>query len=186
MVYILLGKGFEEAEALVTADVLRRANLPVSLVGVGGEYVAGSHNITVRADIRVEDAALSAGDTVVLPGGMGGVASMEGSEAAMALIRLAAQEDGSLRLAAICAAPTLLARAGLLESGVHAVCYPGMEGELSAAGAVPEMDRSTVVDGNLITGRGPGAAFDFGLKLVEVLAGSDAARAVAAGLVYRV
>ena len=88
------------------------------------------------------------------------------------------------RVAAICAAPTLLARAGLLESGVHAVCYPGMEGELSAAGAVPQMDRSTVVDGNLVTGRGPGSAFDFGLTLVEVLAGADAARTVAAGLVY--
>ena len=76
MVYILLGEGFEEAEALVTADVLRRANLPVSLTGIGGEYVAGSHNITVRADIAVEDVALSEGDTVVLPGGMGGVASI--------------------------------------------------------------------------------------------------------------
>ena len=186
MIYILLGKGFEEAEALVTADVLRRANLPVSLAGIGGEYVTGSHNIGVRADIAVEDVALSNGDTVVLPGGMGGVASIEGSEAAMALIRRAAHEDGCLRLAAICAAPTLLARAGLLRPGVHAVCYPGMEGELSAAGAVPQMDRSTVVDGNLITGRGPGAAFDFGLKLVEVLAGADAARTVAAGLVYGV
>ena len=185
MVYILLGKGFEEAEALVTADVLRRAKLPVSLVGAGGEYVTGSHNITVRADIGAEDVVLSGGDALVLPGGMGGVASMEKSEAAMALIREAAGESG-IWLAAICAAPTLLARAGLLESGVHAVCYPGMEGELSAAGAVPEMDRSTVVDGNLITGRGPGAAFDFGLKLVETLAGADAARAVAAGLIYRV
>ena len=184
MVYILLGKGFEEAEALVTADVLRRADLPVSLTGIGGEYVTGSHGITVRADIKVEDVALADWDTVVLPGGMGGVASIEGSEAAMDLIRLATREDGSHWLAAICAAPTLLARAGLLEPGVHAVCYPGMEGALSAAGAVPQMDRSTVVDGNLITGRGPGSAFDFGLTLVEALAGADAARAVAAGLVY--
>ena len=183
MIYILLGTGFEEAEALVTADVLRRANLPVSLTGIGGEYVTGSHGITVRADVKVEDVALSHGDTVVLPGGMGGVASMEGSEAAMALARGAAEK---YRIAAICAAPTLLARAGLLKKGVCCVCYPGMEGELSAAGAVPQMDRPTVVDGNLITGRGPGAAFDFGLKLVEVLAGADAAQAVAAGLVYGV
>ena len=181
MIYILLGAGFEEAEALVTADVLRRADLPVSLTGIGGEYVTGSHGITVRADVKVEDVALSNGDTVVLPGGMGGVTSMESSEAAMALIREAAEK---YRVAAICAAPTLLARAGLLRSGVHAVCYPGMEGELSAAGAVPQPDRSTVVDGNLITGRGPGSAFDFGLTLVEALAGADAARTVAAGLVY--
>ena len=184
MIYILLGAGFEEAEALVTADVLRRANLPVSLAGIGGEYVTGSHGITVRADVRVEDVALAEWDAVVLPGGMGGVASIEGSEAAMDLIRLATREDGSHWLAAICAAPTLLARAGLLWPRVHAVCYPGMEGELTAVGAIPEMDQTTVEDGNLITGRGPGAAFDFGLKLVEVLAGADAARTVAAGLVY--
>ena len=181
MVYILLGTGFEEAEALVTADVLRRAGLPVSLAGIGGESVTGSHGITVRADLAAEDVALSEGDVVVLPGGMGGVASMEGSKAAMALVREAAEK---YRVAAICAAPTLLARAGLLKKGVRCVCYPGMEGELSAAGAVPRMDRSTVVDGDLITGRGPGSAFDFGLTLVEVLAGADAARAVAAGLVY--
>ena len=97
---------------------------------------------------------------------------------------MAAREDDCLRLAAICAAPTLLARAGLLKKGAHCVCYPGMEGELSAAGAIPRMDCATVVDGSLITGRGPGAAFDFGLKRAEVRAGADAARAVAAGLVY--
>ena len=181
MIYILLGAGFEEAEALVTADVLRRANLPVSLTGIGGEYVAGSHSITVRADIAAEDVTLSEGDMVVLPGGMGGVASIENSKAAMALAREAAEK---YRIAAICAAPTLLARAGLLRKGARCVCYPGMEGELSAAGAVPQMDRATVVDGNLITGRGPGAAFDFGLTLVEALAGADAARTGAAGLVY--
>ena len=107
---------------------------------------------------------------------------MEGSGAAMALVREAAEK---YRVAAICAAPTLLARAGLLKKGVRCVCYPGMEEELSAAGAVPQPERSTVVDGNLITGRGPGSAFDFGLTLVEALAGADAARAVAAGLVYR-
>ena len=180
MIYILLGTGFEEAEALVTADVLRRAGLPVSLAGIGGEYVAGSHGITVRADVAVEDVALSEGDVVVLPGGMGGVASIEGSRAAMALAREAAE---NYRIAAICAAPTLLARAGLLRPGVHAVCYPGMEGELSAVGAVLQPDRPAVVDGNLITGRAAGSAFDFGLTLVETLAGADAARTVAAGLV---
>ena len=182
MVYILLGEGFEEAEALVTADVLRRANLPVALVSVSGHpTVTGSHGITVTADRSIAVTVLEDGDMLVLPGGLGGVTSMEKSGAAMDLIREAA---GHHRLAAICAAPTLLARAGLLKQGAHCVCYPGLEGELSAAGAVPEMDRSTVVDGNLITGRGPGAAFDFALRLVEVLAGADAAKAVAAGLVY--
>ena len=183
MVYILLGEGFEEAEALVTADVLRRAELPVCLAGIGGGMVTGSHNIVVKSDKAVEGITLSAGDMVVLPGGMGGVASIENSQTAMALARQA-REDPALWLAAICAAPTLLARAGLLGSGVHAVCYPGMEDELSAAGAVPQMDRPVVAEGSLITGRGPGAAFDFGLALVEALAGAETAEQIRAGLHY--
>ena len=184
MVYILLGAGFEESEALVTADVLRRADLPVTLTGIGGTAVTGSHNITVLADRPVEDVSLKAGDMVVLPGGMGGVASMEHSDAAMALIRQAANDTG-MWVAAICAAPTLLARARLLPAGLPCVCYPGMEGELREAGADPQMDRSTVTRGNYVTGRGPGSAFDFGLALVEALAGRSAAEQVRAGLVYQ-
>ena len=120
---------------------------------------------------------------VVLPGGMGGVASMEGSEAAMALARQAASGD-DYWLAAICAAPTLLARAGLLPRGARAVCYPGMESALVEAGVVPEMDRSAVIEGKLITGRAAGSAYDFGLAIVEALAGPQAVGMVAAGLVY--
>lgn len=183
MVYILLGAGFEESEALVTADVLRRADLPVTLAGIGGPAVTGSHSITVQADLPVERVTLAAGDMVVLPGGMGGVDSMEHSPEAMALIRQAAS-GGDHWLAAICAAPTLLARAGLLPKGVRCVCYPGLEGELSQAGAIPRMDQSTVTEGRLVTGRGPGSAFDFGLALVEALAGPDAAAQVRSGLQY--
>lgn len=185
MVYILLGEGFEEAEALVAADVLRRADVPVTLTGIGGDAVTGSHHITVRADKPVGLVKLQPGDMVVLPGGMGGVASMEGSEEAMALIRQAAS-GGDYWLAAICAAPTLLARAGLLPKGARCVCYPGMEGELSRAGAVPAMDEAAVTEGRLITGRGPGAAFDFGLALVEALAGPGAAGKVRAAMHYGV
>lgn len=184
MVYILLGAGFEEAEALVTADVLRRADLPVTLTGIGGSAVTGSHNITVQADLPVEQVTLKAGDVVVLPGGMGGVDSIGHSQAAMRLVRQAA-EDPELWLAAICAAPTLLARAGLLPKSARCVCYPGMEGALAQAGAVPMMDKSTVTEGRLITGRGPGAAFDFGLALVEALKDADAACAIRSGLVYQ-
>lgn len=185
MVYILLGAGFEEAEALVTADVLRRADLPVTLAGLGGRTVTGSHAITVQADLPVEAVTLEPGDMVVMPGGMGGVSAMENNPAAMALIRQA-WNGPELWLAAICAAPTLLARAGLIGPGIHAVCYPGMEGELSAAGVTPEPDRPVVTQGKLITGRAPGAAFDFGLALVEVLAGTAAADQVRAGLHYAV
>ena len=174
MVYILLGEGFEEAEALVTADVLRRAEVPVSLTGIGGEFVTGSHGITVKTDVTVESVSLSGGDMVVLPGGLGGVASMEGSGPAMALIRQAA-ENPEIWLAAICAAPTLLARAGLLPQGVPCVCYPGMEGELERAGARPQMDKAVVVHNRLITSQAPGTVFDFALALAERLAGIPAA-----------
>lgn len=185
MVYILLGAGFEEAEALVAADVLRRANLPVALAGIGGEAVVGSHNITVQADLPVEAVELAGGDMVVLPGGLGGVSAIEHSQSAMALVRRAA-EDPDCWLAAICAAPALLARAGLLDQGVRCVCYPGMEGELARAEAAPEMDRSVVAEGRLITGRGPGSAFDFALALTAALAGPDAAEQVRGALHYGV
>lgn len=180
MVYILLGEGFEEAEALVTADVLRRAEVPVSLTGIGGEFVTGSHGITVKTDVTVESVSLSGGDMVVLPGGLGGVASMEGSGPAMALIRQAA-ENPEIWLAAICAAPTLLGRWGLLE-GKNAVCYPGMEEGLT--GAQPQMDQGVVVAGKIITGRAAGSAFDFGLTLVEVLAGKEESDKVRHGIYY--
>lgn len=179
MIYILLGAGFEEAEALVTADILRRGGLEVRLAGIGGPAVAGAHGITVEADCPAESVALSAGDAVVLPGGMGGVNSIAASPAAMALAERAAKSD-DLWLAAICAAPAMLAEAGLLPSGKSAVCYPGMEGALTAAGLVPCMDRHAVRDGKLVTGRAPGGAYGFGLTLLEALAGPDAARAVAA------
>lgn len=183
MVYILLGNGFEEAEALVTADVLRRGNVPVSLVGIGGLTAEGAHGITVAADLPVESVALTCGDMLVLPGGMGGVESMEGSAHAMALARQAA-EDESIWLAAICAAPTLLARHRLIGVGNYAVCYPGMEELLTAAGVEPCMDAAVVLDESLITGKGPGTVFDFALSLLEVLTDGDTAAQVQADLHY--
>ena len=182
MVYILLAPGFEEAEALVPADLLRRADVPVCLTGVGGACITGAHGVRVMADEMLEYISPEPGDTLVLPGGPG-VAALEGSDTVLSLIRQAAQEE-PLWLAAICAAPTLLARMGLL-AGCQAVCYPGMEGDLTANGATPRMDRSTVVDGKFITGRAPGSAFDFGLALVEALAGAPAAQRVRADTHYQ-
>lgn len=177
MVYILLGEGFEEAEALVTADVLRRGDVEVMLAGIGGAAVRGSHGIRVEADVAVEDVKLSRGDMVALPGGLGGVRSIEDSAPAMALARQAAADEG-MWLCAICAAPAMLARKGLIGRGAHALCYPGMEGDLAAAGAEAHMDRGAVTDGKLITGRGPGAAFEFGLALLAALKGERTAERV--------
>lgn len=183
MVYILLGTGFEEIEALAPADILRRGGVEVALTGIGGTAVTGSHGITVSCDRAVEDVALEAGDMVVLPGGLGGVASIEGSAAAMALARQAA-EDEEMYLAAICAAPTLLARAGLIGTGNDAVCYPGMEDELTAVGVCAHQDSDVVVDDRVITARAAGSALDFGLELLEALKGAEAADRVAAAIHY--
>ena len=183
MVYILLGNGFETAEALAPADVLRRGNVPVSLVGVSGATVTSAQAVTVTADMTLDQVKLAPGDMVMLPGGLGGVDVLEHSEAAMALIRQAAQ-DPQVWLSAICAAPTLLARAGVLPAGARAVCYPGMEGELVQAGAVPCMEEPFVVEGLIITGRAAGSSFDFGLALLTVLAGADVAEKVRGAIHY--
>lgn len=184
MVYILLGTGFEEMEALVTADVLRRGNVAVSLVGIGGMSITGGHGITVACDTAVEAVGLSDGDMVVLPGGLGGVSSIEGSKAAMALVREAADRD-DLYLAAICAAPTLLARKGIIGKGQQAVCYPGMEYMLTDAGAEAPMEQPAVVCGKLITSQAPGTAYDFALTLLSTLTDQTTADSVRADLHYR-
>lgn len=184
MVYILFGAGFEEAEALVTADILRRADIPVSLAGIGSRTVTGGHGISVETDLLVNAVQLAEGDMVVLPGGLGGVYSIEHSEPAMALAAEAAHNP-KMRLSAICAAPTLLARAGLFPRGLHAVCYPGMEDQLLAAGVIPLMHLSVVRDGRFITGKGPGTAYDFALALVDAISGTDTAKSIQTDLCYR-
>lgn len=179
MVYVLLGPGFEEAEALVPADLLRRAEIPVKLAGVEGETVPGSHGITVRADCLLSGVSPEDMELLFLPGGLGGVRSIQGSPAALELIQTAARRG--VRLAAICAAPTVLASLGLLE-GKKAVCYPGMEDQMT--GALVQRGCPVVEDGAFITGEAAGSAFPFGLKLVEVLRGPEAARQVSNGIHY--
>ena len=173
MVYILLAEGFEEAEALIPADLLRRAGLPVSLVGLNAATVAGGHGIAVAADLTLEQVVLSSQDMLLLPGGKGGVESMQMDLFALALIQKA--HTVGCYLAAICAAPTLLAHLGLLDRR-SAVCYPGMEGEMGSAVVRPECP--VVVDGRIITARSAGCAFDFALKLIEILAGAEKAKEV--------
>lgn len=179
MVYILLAPGFEEAEALVPVDMLRRANIETATVSITGEPVPGSHGVTVLADVTLDDVDLSKADMLVLPGGGPGYKNLGKEPKVEQLVRKAAEKG--LWLAAICAAPTLLGRWGLLE-GKNAVCYPGMEEGLT--GAQPRMDQGFVVDGKIITGRAAGSAFDFGLALVEALAGAAEADKVRHGIYY--
>ena len=181
MVYILLADGFEEAEALVPADLLRRAGIDTALVSLWGSEAVGGRGIWVKADLNVAQVDLTKADMFVLPGGRVGVRNLAGEPVVAALLQEAADRD--IWIAAICAAPTLLAGTGCLR-GKRAVCYPGMEGDLVKAGAVPCMEEPYVVDGHLITGRAAGSSFDFGLALLTTLAGADVARKVQGGIHY--
>lgn len=172
MVYILLAPGFEEAEALVPADLLRRANIETALVSIQGDTVTGSHGITVTADALLEKIDLSKAEMIVLPGGGTGVKNLGAEPAVERLVRQAA--DQNIWVAAICAAPTLLGKWGLLE-GKQAVCYPGMEEGLVGARAWRDRAVNVVTDGKIITGRAAGAAFEFGLSLIEALADEEKA-----------
>ena len=179
MVYILLGNGFEETEAIAPCDILRRAGVDVRLVGLGGREISGGHGITVCADLTVEQMDPGQMEMIVLPGGMGGVHSILACPPALEAVRRAWQ-DGRW-VAAICAAPTILGKRGWID-GKHAVCYPGMEAQMGKAVVHPEQE--AVADGKLITGRAPGAAIEFGLRLAGVLPGSFTPDEVAGYMVY--
>ena len=179
MVYIILGKGFEEAEAIIPCDLLRRAGAEVSFAGIGGMEITGGHGVTVKADCVAEETDFAKAEMIVLPGGLGGVASIRGSKVVMDAVKAAYAEDRYV--AAICAAPTILAELGITD-GKNATCYPGMENEMGSAKMV---DSGAVADGKVVTGKAAGTAFDFALKLISVLKGEAAAAAIAAGVVYQ-
>ena len=181
MVYLFLAPGFEESEAVVPADLLRRAGVEVTLVGLDGRQVVSSHNITVTADLTLEELDREQVDMLMLPGGLGGVEAISSNIHAQALLQYC--YDHGRWLAAICAAPTILANLGMLDRR-KAVCYPGMEGDLVKAGVEPCMTEPFVVEGHLITGRAAGSSFDFGLALLTALSGADVARQVQNAIHY--
>ena len=163
MIAVFLANGFEEIEALAVVDVLRRAELDVVTVGIGGKIVSGSHAIPVVADASDEDWQADNLDAVVLPGGMPGTLHLEASPLVQQTVEQVYEAGGYV--CAICAAPSILGHKGLLK-GKKAVCFPGYEDELS--GAVVQND-PVVVDGHIITAKGAGVAVDFGLEIVSQL-----------------
>ena len=169
MIYLFLANGFEEVEALAPLDLLRRAGLEVTTVGIGGDTVRGAHGITVLADIPDTMYADSSPDMVILPGGMPGAKNLDASRTVDAALRAAAGKEAFI--AAICAAPMVLGRRSLL-LGKCATCYPGFEEELKGATVV---DTPVVRDGNIITAASMGVAVEFGLALVAALKGDAAA-----------
>lgn len=180
MVYILLGTGFEETEAIAPLDLLRRAGVEAMTVGVNGKTVTGGHGIAVEADIILPEMDLTALDMIVLPGGLGGVASVRASAEAMEALRFA-WENGKF-VAAICAGPTVLADLHITD-GKQVTCYPDCETGMGSANVMA--GEACVRDGKLITGTSAGCAIPFGLKLIEALKGAEAAAAVADQIVIR-
>ena len=179
MIYMLLGTGFEETEAIAPLDLLRRADIPVATVGLNGKVIRGSHGICVTADLEIGQLDLTAMEGIILPGGLGGVASIKACPAALEAVRFA-WENGKL-VAAICAGPTILAQLGITD-GRQATCYPGCEEQMGSAIMVPA---AAVTDGNLVTGTSAGCAVPFGLALIEALKGKEAAAAIEAQIVIR-
>ena len=168
-VVVLLAEGFEEVEAVTPIDFLGRAGCEVTVAGVTGKTVTGSHGIPVAADAGVTECT-GTYDAVVVPGGMPGASNVAASEDAVSLISRV-RDDGGI-VAAICAAPgVVLAPNGFLD-GKTATCYPGYE---SNFGETKFSEERVVVDGSTITSRGPGTAAEFALKLVEILVGEDKA-----------
>lgn len=177
MVYLFLANGFEEIEALTCTDLLRRANIQVKTVSVMEDrLVYGAHGVGVEADILFRQGDYQSGQMLILPGGMPGTTNLcNHRELCEELTEFAASGK---TIAAICAAPMVLGRLGVL-AGHEATIYRGMEDEL--AGALAK-DEKVVVSGNIITGQGPAAAMEFALALITRLKGEDAAKAVRAGL----
>lgn len=172
MIYLFLAEGFEEIEALAPLDLMRRAGLSVTTVGVGGEWITGAHGIPVKADIRDVEYADDAPEMVFLPGGMPGTLNLAASPVVLGAIETAHQ-TGAI-LAAICAAPSILGDLGLLRDK-EATCYPGFEDRLTGATL---SERRVVWDGNVITATGMGVAVEMGLALVERFCGAEKAEAL--------
>ena len=180
MVYMLLGTGFEETEAVAPLDLLRRAGVEIATVGVTGKTVYGSHGIGIEADITIDQMDLTNLEMIILPGGLGGVASARASQEALEALRFA-WENGKY-VAAICAGPTVLADLGITD-GKNATCFPGCESQMGSA--IMAENAAAVRDGRLSTGTSAGCAIPFGLELIAARKGRDAADTIAKQIVIR-
>jgi len=176
---VFLADGFEECEGLLTVDLLRRAEVNVIMASIMDRTeIKSSHGITLKADMLAEDVDFALADMVVLPGGLPGTTYLGESGIVKEQCKAFAKDK---YVAAICAAPSVLASLGLLE-GKAATCHPAFEGKM--AGAVVTKEAVTVA-GNIITGQGLGAGIPFALKLVEILVDKDAADKIAAAISYK-
>lgn len=174
MIYCFLANGFEEIEALATVDILRRAQLDVKTVSMNDDlFVVGSHDITVKADMKAADFDMTLADVTgaVYPGGMPGAETLSTGENKLPVNVARYCVENDILVGAICAAPIVLGRIGLLNNK-NATCYPGFENELEGANYT---GKKVTIDGNIVTGRGPGCSIDFALALVSKIKGEETA-----------
>jgi len=173
-VYIFLADGFEEIEAIAPIDIFRRAKIEVITISISNnKTVSGSHGILVIADSLFSEADFNDNDMLYLPGGKLGTENLDAHEGLKDLISKQTLENK--KLAAICAAPSILGKMGIL-NGKEAICYPGFENKLQ--GAILS-ENKIVKSGNIYTAKGAGVAVQFALKLVEELKGSELAQQIA-------
>jgi len=174
---IILAQGFEEAEAVISIDLLRRAGIQVTIAGLASAEVSGSRGITIKADTILSNIPESF-DALILPGGQPGTTNLSRSGEVLDIVRESAAR--SRLIAAICAAPSVLGKAGILK-GVQACCYPGFEDALTDA----KLSNDPVVcDGNIITSRGLGTAIQFGLAIVRYMVDNATAEKIAKAIIY--
>ncbi len=177
---IFMADGVEEVEALSVVDLVRRAGITIDMVSImGKKSIDGSHGIVIEADKLIEDIDASEYDGLVCPGGLKGTNNLKADDRVAELIRKFFG-DGKL-VSAICAAPTVLGAAGVLE-GKNATCYPGCEDGLTGANKLTD---KVVKDGNIITSRGMGTAIDFGLAVVEYFTDEATANDLAKKIVFK-
>ena len=179
MIVTLLANGFEEIEAFTPVDILRRAGLKVVTCGITGSTVIGSHGLKVEADALPEDIDVRNGDMLILPGGMPGATNIDEHPFTSKIIDATLKNRG--KIAAICAAPLVLGRRGLL-NGKRATCYPGFEGELMGATVTGE---GVVTDGNIITAKGMGVALEFSKELIRLTLGADKAKEISIAIMEK-
>ena len=178
-VAVCFGTGYEEVEALTVVDILRRGQVDVTMVGVSGRSVSGSHGISVNMDQTAEETAFNDFDMIVLPGGVPGIHSLAACERLMEALR--SFKENQKWIAAICAAPSILGEAGLIE-GEKVTCYPGFEGKLLGA---EHQEEGLVVSSHFVTAKGAGYGFVFALKLLEIIKGRECAEKVRKGMLIQ-
>lgn len=177
MLNILFADGFEEVEALSVVDMARRAGIKVNMISINEtKEVVGGHNIKIICDCLLENASI--GEGIVIPGGIPGVPNIEKNPVAVDFIK--AHYNNNKLVAAICAAPTLLGRAGLLEDK-NAVCYPDLMDELFCK---EKLEQNVVVDGNVITSKSAGTALDFAFEIIKYLKDENIAEKVKNAIYY--